>query len=167
MNKDIANALNQQINRELESAYLYLSMASSCHAYDLPGCAHWLECQSMEELGHVRRLYDYLLQRGRRVSLEGIPKPKQIWDSVKMIFESALAHEKGITLCINKLVSLARENKDYATEQFLQWFVAEQVEEEANVHAVIVQLSRAKDPATLLWVDNQLKQRVYVEDKKQ
>jgi len=167
MNKDIAHALNQQINCELESAYLYLSMASSCHAQDLPGCAHWLECQSTEELGHVRRLYDYLLQRGERVSLEGIPKPEQTWDSVKIIFESALAHEKGITARINNLISLARENKDYATEQFLQWFVAEQVEEEANVHSVIVQLSRAKDSATLLWVDNQLKQRVNTEDSKQ
>lgn len=167
MNKDIAHALNKQINCELESAYLYLSMASGCHALDLPGCAHWLECQSVEELGHVRRLYDYLIQRDERVSLEGIPKPGEAWDSVKIIFESALMHEKNITLRINKLVSLARENKDYATEQFLQWFVAEQVEEEANVHAVVVQLSRAKESATLLWVDNQLKQRTQTKNNNQ
>ena len=159
MKKEISTALNQHINVELESAYLYLSMASDCHAKDLPGCAHWLECQAKEELEHVRRLYNYLLQRGERVLLEGIPKPKQAWPSIQAIFEAALAHEKMVTQRINQLVSLAREKQDYATEQFLQWFVSEQVEEEANAHAVVIQVSRAKDSSALLWLDNELKQR--------
>jgi ferritin len=159
MNKEILTALNKQLNREIESAYLYLSMASDCHERDLIGCAHWLELQAQEELGHVRRFYDYLIQRGERAILEGIAKPKNTWDSVQDIFEAALAHEKGISEHIHKLVALTRQHHDFATEQFLQWFVSEQVQEEANAHAVVVQLSRAKDTAALLWVDQQLGQR--------
>jgi ferritin len=160
MNKEIAQALNQQINAELESAYLYLSMASNCHALNLTGSAHWLECQSAEELAHVRRLYTYLLQRGELITLAGIPKPPKKWTSLQAIFEAALSHEKKITQQINQLVSLARQHQDYATEQFLQWFIAEQVEEEASLNNVIIQILRVKDSSALLWVDHQLKQRV-------
>jgi len=159
MQKEILIALNKHLNREIQSSYLYFSMATDCHERDLPGCAHWMELQGKEELGHVRCFYDYLLKRGQRVSLEAIPQPPHSWDSLQAIFDAALAHEKMVTEQINALVSLVRERKDYATEQFLQWFVEEQVEEESNVNTVIIQIKRAKDSASLLWVDNQLGQR--------
>jgi ferritin len=159
MKKEIVDALNKHLNREIASAYLYLSMATDCHARDLPGCAHWMELQAQEELEHVRGFYDYLIRRGQRVLLAAIAQPPHEWPSLKAIFDEALAHEQMVTEQINALVSLAREHKDYATEQFLQWFVEEQVEEEANVTSVIIQIERAKDSAALLWLDNQLAQR--------
>jgi ferritin len=166
--KEIVDALNKHLNREIASSYLYFSMATDCHERDLPGCAHWMEVQGQEELHHVKGFYHYLIRRGQRIVLTAIAQPQHAWPSLKAIFDAALAHEKQVTDEINALVSMARSHKDYATEQFLQWFVEEQVEEEANVIAVINQLERAKDSATsLLWLDNQLSLRKLVQQYQQ
>jgi ferritin len=158
--KKMLSALNEHLNNETASAYLYFSMAADCHANNLPGSAHWLELQAQEELTHARCFYDYLLKRGQRILLTSIAQPQQSWPSLKEIFEATLAHEKTVTEQIGALVSLARECKDYATEQFLQAFVEEQVEEEASVTAVLVQVNRVHDSASLLfWLDHQLGQR--------
>ena len=122
-------ALNEQINAEFYSAYLYLSMSAYFEELDYPGFAQWMRIQSKEEQDHGAKIYDYVIARGNNVSLEAIDKPQEKWDSVEAIFVHVLEHEQLVTSLINDLVDLAISEKDHATNQFLQWYVAEQVEE--------------------------------------
>lgn len=162
LSKSMTNALNEQINKELFSAYLYLAM--SAHAADagMPGVANWFYVQTQEELSHVQRFYDYLLRQGERVELDAIAKPDKTFDSALDMFTKGLEHERFITKSINELVDLALENRDHATEVFLQWFVNEQVEEEENANNIIDQLKLAGEGGSgLFMIDRELATRTF------
>jgi ferritin len=162
VSKKMQDALNGQMNAELYSAYLYLAMAAYYEDSDLPGFANWMKVQAQEEMTHAMKFYDYLVQRGARVVLDTIEKPPFEWESPLNVSEHVLAHEKKVTGLINDLVNLAMEEKDHATNNFLQYFVAEQVEEEESVGSVLQKVRLAADSSSgLLMVDSELAQRVF------
>ena len=140
ISKEIQDRLNYQINREIFSAYLYLSMASHASAKGFDGFANWFLCQYKEELSHAEKIYHYVNEQGSKVCLEAIEKPEEDFSSILDLFEKTLAHERKVTGLIHDLVKLAREENDYATEYFLQWFVTEQVEEEAEPEKILHKL---------------------------
>ncbi len=150
-------AINEQINKEFYSAYLYLSMSAYFENEDWQGFAKWMNEQAKEEQEHAMKLFNYLVERGGTVKLEALDTPKQKWDSIKEVFEDSLEHEQYITSSINSLMDLAIELKDYASVSFLQWYVDEQVEEEASVEHIITKLSRVSDrPHALLRLDSEM-----------
>lgn len=154
------NALNEQINAELASAYLYLSMSAFCDRQNLTGAAHWLRLQWQEELGHATKLIDYVTERGGEVALGAIEAPPARFGSLAAIFEQVLAHEQQVTAAIYRLYDLAVSEKDYAAQALLQWYVDEQVEEEKSAAEILAMLRLAGDSgAALLMVDRQLAQR--------
>ena len=160
--KKMEEALNGQLNAELYSAYLYLSMAAYFESVDLAGFASWMRIQNQEEQFHAMKFYDYIIERGGRVTLRRIETPPSNWDSPLAVFEATLEHERKVTGLINDLVYLARQEKDNASEIFLQWFVNEQVEEEDNVSKVLGQLKLIKDsPQALFMMDKEIGQRVF------
>ncbi len=160
--KKMEEALNGQLNAELYSAYLYLSMAAYFESADLPGFANWMRVQNLEEQFHAMKFYDQIIERGGRVSLTPIEAPPSDWDCPLAVFESTLEHEQKVTCLINDLVYLARDEKDNASEIFLQWFVNEQVEEEDNVSKVLEQLKLVKNsPQAMFILDKEMAQRVF------
>lgn len=153
-------ALNKQINEELYSAYLYLSMAGYFAENNLMGFFNWLFVQYHEELAHAEKIYKYLIERGGKVKLMAIKQPESTWKNPKEAFAAVLNHEKYITGKINELAELAENEKDRATMGFLQWYINEQVEEEANAQAILAKLEMIGDqPAGLLMIDRELGQR--------
>jgi len=153
-------AINAQINEEMFSSYLYLSMSAWFESVDLPGFASWMRVQAREETGHAMKFLDYLAERGGRVSLEAIAKPESSWAGPLEAFRAAYGHERHITSRIDGLVDLARECGDHAAEVFLAWFVSEQVEEEARADSVVRRLERAGDaPGALLVLDREMAAR--------
>ena len=155
-------ALNKQVNEELFSAYLYLSMSGHFESINLHGFASWMRCQTQEEIVHAMKIFDFISQRGGEVALQPLTGPDTSWDSPLAAFEAAYKHERHITDCIGRLVDLASEVSDHATESFLQWFVDEQVEEEASADGVVQQLRLAGDAGNaLLMLDRELGQRVF------
>jgi ferritin len=153
-------ALSQQVNAELYSAYLYLSMAVHCETENLSGFAHWLRLQYQEETGHGLKILDYILERGSKAELGAIEGPPTSWESPKAVFQNVFEHEQHVTGLINKLVDLAIEESDHATNNFLQWFVAEQVEEEATADGILQKLNLIGDaPGGLFMLDRELGQR--------
>jgi ferritin len=160
--KKMEKALNDQINAELYSAYIYLAMAAYFESENLTGSASWMGVQTQEETAHAMKIYDFVNERGGRVTLQAIEKPPKGWKSPLEAFEAAYKHEKYITGHINKLVDLAIQEKDHATNAFLQWFVNEQVEEETSVDAVVQNLKMAaKAPGALFMIDRELGQRTF------
>lgn len=137
ISEKMQKAFNDQLNAELYSSYLYLAMAAYFESVNLPGFAGWMNMQSQEEYAHSMKFYGYINQVGGRVELEAIAKPDFEWESPLEVFEASLAHEKYITKRINNLVDLAIVEKDHAANNFLQWFVNEQVEEEATVSTIV------------------------------
>ncbi len=161
INPKMEAALNQQINEEFYSSFLYLSMAAHFEKISLTGFANWMKIQSQEEYMHAMKFYTYLLQKGGKVTLKKIEQPKLEWSSVVEVFDDTYAHEQKITALIDNLVNLALEVKDHATNAFLQWFVNEQVEEESNVTKIIDDLKMVADNKTgLFMVDREMSQRV-------
>ena len=155
-------AFNKQINAEMYSAYLYLSMEAYFQSINLTGFANWMRTQTQEEMMHAMKIYDFVFERGGKVTLEAIDKPPFSWDSPLVAFKEVLKHEQHVTSLINDLVDLAIKEKDHASNIFLQWFVTEQVEEEASADAVIQRLKLAKDNASgLFMIDAELGQRVF------
>ncbi|NOZ19711.1 MAG: ferritin [Planctomycetes bacterium] len=155
-------ALNEQINAELYSAYLYLSMEAYFQSIDLPGAANWMRVQTQEELVHAMKFYDFMNERSGRVLLKPIEAVPTEWDSPLAAFEAAYEHETKVTARIHKLVDVAREEHDHATESFLQWFVNEQVEEESSTDGVVKRLNLAGETGGgLFMVDQELAQRVF------
>jgi len=153
-------ALNQQINAELYSSYLYLSMAAYFESENLRGFARWMKAQSREEYGHAMKIFEYALGRGGKVDLGEIEAPRTEWKSALGVFEETLAHELKVTGLIHGLVKLAKEENDYATEVFLQWFVTEQVEEESSALQTVETLKAIKDSANgLFMLDHALGER--------
>lgn len=163
MNKKMEKALNEQINAEMYSSYLYLSMSAYFTDMNLNGFANWMRVQAQEELAHAMKFFDYVNERGGRVELKAIDKPAKEWKSVTDAVQETLKHEKHVTALINNLVNIAIEEKDHASNNFLQWFVNEQVEEEANVNDLLAQLkmTEGKGPG-LFMIDRELKTRVFV-----
>ena len=154
-------ALNKQINEELESAYIYLAMASESDRLGLPGFVNWFKMQYTEELAHADRFFNYVLERNGEVHLAAIAGPTIKDETPLSLFEKALAHEQHITSCIFKLKDLARAESDHATDVFLEWFVNEQVEEEANAQGVIDQLRLVEgSPNGLFMIDRELATRL-------
>ncbi|MFH0876309.1 MAG: ferritin [archaeon] len=160
LNEKMEKALNEQINKELFSEYLYLSMAAHFEGQALKGFSHWMKKQANEEHTHAMKLFDYMLERGGNIKLTAIDSPKAEWKTPLNAFEEAYAHEKFITESINKVVDAANENKDKATAVFLNWFVSEQVEEEANADEIVQKLKMV-GPSTggLFALDHQLGKR--------
>ncbi|SHE89867.1 ferritin [Marinitoga hydrogenitolerans DSM 16785] len=156
------DALNKQINEELFSAYLYLSMSAYFERKGLKGFANWMNVQYQEETFHAMKMYNYLLGRGGKVKLLAIKEPKNEWNSPLEVFKETLEHEKHITKCINDLVDLAEKEHDRATFNFLQWYIDEQVEEEANDEEIIAKLELIKDnPNALFMLDRELAARTF------
>lgn len=152
LKENIFTLINDQINHELYSSYLYLSMAAYFEGSNLPGFAHWMEVQSAEEREHAMKFYEYVFDRGEKVTLKAIDQPPSEWESPLDVFENVLLHEQKVTGLINKIYAAALEENDYATQVMLQWFITEQVEEEKNAVQIIEQLKMIenKDTAKLL-----------------
>lgn len=161
LSKKLCTALNEQITKELYSAYLYLQMASWFDAHNLPGMANWMKIQAQEESSHAMIFYNYVTERGGTVELGAIAKPEVNCEKPVDVFKATLAHEETVTASINNLVSLAEEEKDYATRGRLLWFVDEQVEEEANAMALISTLEMVRDGNGLFQLDRELGARVF------
>ena len=160
ISKKLIDAINEQINKELFSAYLYLSMVAYFEDNDLPGVAHWLRLQAAEEQEHAMKFFDFLVERGGKVSLGAIEQPKAEWTSSMNAFEEVLEHEQFITASINKLYELAVEEKDYPSQFLLQWFIEEQVEEESSANEVIQNLKLIEKGGTaVLMLDKELGKR--------
>jgi ferritin len=161
LSKKMQAALNHQINEELSSAYTYLAIAAAADRIGLPGFTNWFKMQYQEELVHADKFFNYIIERDGKVTLEAIAKPEVETSSALAMFESALKHEQHITSCIFKLKDLAKSESDHATDVFLEWFVNEQVEEEANARHVIDQLKLIDgNPNGLFLIDRELAQRV-------
>ncbi len=161
LNDKIEEALNAQFNAELYSSYLYLSMAAYYHSANLAGFAHWMRIQAQEELFHAMKFYDFINERGGRVTLKPIEGPPTDWESPNAPLEHTYQHEIKVTGLINELVNLAVEEKDHATNNFLQWFVKEQVEEEASASGALQKLKLSGDAGNgLFMLDNELGSRI-------
>lgn len=163
MKKNILDSLNDQLNYELYSAYIYYSMAAYFDSMGLKGLSNWMQVQTKEEMSHADRFYNYINDRGGRVVLDNITKPRHDWESPLHAFENALQHEQKVTERINNIASLAMNERDHATHNFMQWFISEQVEEEASVGEIADKLKLIKDsPDGLFMLDRELMQRQYV-----
>ncbi len=162
LKKKLENALNKQINAELYSAYLYLAMAAYFQSLNLKGFASWMEVQVQEELTHVKKFYDFVYDRGGKVKLASIEAPPATWKSPLEAFQETYKHETWVSSQINKLAELADAENDRSLLSFLQWFIDEQVEEEATADDIVQQIKLAgeKGPG-LFMMDRELGQRVF------
>jgi len=162
LKQKIEKSFNEQITEELFSSYLYLSMSSYFQSINLPGFANWMRVQAQEELMHAMKFYDYINERRGRVLLKEIKTPQHEWKSPLEVFEAALKHEEYITEKINNLVDISIKEKDHASNVFLQWFVNEQVEEEASADDIINRLKLVGDSKDgLFMIDRELATRVF------
>ena len=160
ISEKMQDAINGQINAELYSSYLYLSMNAYFKSINLDGFANWMHYQAQEELAHAMKLYDFINQRGGRVNLLKIEAPPSQWNSPQAVFEATLEHEQKVTGLINELVELALAEHDHASNIFLQWFVSEQVEEEESVTGVLEQLKlMGEAKGGLFMIDRELAKR--------
>jgi len=158
--KSLQDAINAQINKELFSSYLYLSMAAYFEDKNLPGFANWMRKQADEERGHGMKFYDHMVERGGRVTLKAIEAPKTDWKSSLEIFEEVAGHEAKVTASINALYELALKEKDYPAQVMLQWFITEQVEEEKNAAEILANLKLIEERGTaVLMLDHRLAKR--------
>jgi ferritin len=162
ISKKVEEALNEQVNAELYSAYLYLSMESYFKSLNLNGFAKWMRVQTQEEVSHAMKIYDFVNERGGSVTLKAIEGPETEWDSPLAVFDAVYAHEQKVTGLINNLVDLAIKEKDHATNNFLQWFVSEQVEEESSADEIVQQMKMMESaPGGMFMLDRELGQRVF------
>ena len=160
ISEKMEKALNEQVNAELYSAYLYLSMAAYAEAKNFRGIAHWLKIQAKEELGHAMKIFNFIYERGGKVTLKEIKQPPTEWSNFTELFKEVYEHEKHVTELINNLVKMAKEENDYATEVFLNWFVEEQVEEEDQARTIYEKLKMAGENVNaLFFIDRELGMR--------
>lgn len=158
--KRVSELMNKQIKYELDSAYLYLSMAAYFEGENLPGLAHWMRLQAKEEQAHAMKFYGYIFERGGSVTLLGIDQPPAKFESVRAVFKQTLEHEKKVTGLIEAIYAAAVEDKDYASQTFLNWFIDEQVEEEKNATDILETMRIGGDSgAALLMLDHHLGSR--------
>ncbi|HDM77150.1 MAG TPA: ferritin [Deltaproteobacteria bacterium] len=163
LSKKMIDALNIQVNKEMYSAYLYMSMSAYSEHIGLKGFANWFMVQYKEEMEHAMRIYNYIQSQGGRVKLMAIEQPPTEFESPLDMFEKTLEHEKLVTKSINDLVDLAIEQKDHATQIFLQWFVTEQIEEEANDNEIINKLKLVGEQGNgLFMIDKELAARTFI-----
>ena len=157
MDKKLLKVMNEQINKEMFSSYLYLAMAVYLESKTLVGASRWMQLQAKEEMEHAMKIFHYLIERGCEVELDAIAKPSMNYSSVKDVFQKVLKHEQFVTASINKLYETALSVNDNAAGIFLQWFVAEQVEEESHAAEILGQLEYVKeDSAAILMLDKAL-----------
>jgi len=155
-------AINDQIKNELESYYIYLSMAAYFHTMSLDGMGHWMRCQAHEEMIHAMKFFEHLIDRDGKVVLQDLKQLKTGWSSPLEAFQDAFEHEKFISGKINDLTTIAREEKDYASEPLLAWFSDEQIEEEASTGKIVDELAMiGEDKSALLMLDRELGARAY------
>jgi len=160
LSKKMEKALNGHINAEVYSSYLYLSMAAYFESIDMPGAAAWMKKQAGEEWGHAMKMFEYVVERDGRVQLQKVDAPQEDWESPLAAFEDAYKHEQLISKKINELVNDAIVEKDHATNNMLQWFVSEQVEEEAAVKIIVSKLKMIGDSTgPLFMLDRELGSR--------
>lgn len=162
---NVQEGLNTQINQELYSAYVYLSMSAWFETKNLRGFAHWMRIQAQEELTHVMKLYQYIVDRNGRIEFTAVESPKNSWESPLKAVEEAYKHECDVSESINRLTTLTMNEEDHSTRVFLQWFVSEQVEEEANADELVQKLKLVEGvPAGLFMLDNELAGRAFTPD---
>ena len=160
ISKAMQDAINDQINKELYSSYLYLSMAAYFENKNLPGFAHWMRIQEGEEREHAMKFYDFMIDRGAQVLLAPIAAPESDWKSSLDLFKQVAQHEAAVTASINALYELALKEKDYPAQVMLQWFITEQVEEEKNAAEIVQQLELIEARGTaVLMLDHRLAKR--------
>jgi len=160
LKKEITEALNEQINKEIFSAYLYMAMSSYTNDLALKGFANWFMVQYHEEMFHAMKMYEYIQSQGESVELKAIEAPQTTFESPLDVFEKTLEHEQVVTRSINDLMNLAIDQRDHATKIFLEWYVTEQVEEEDTASDMIAQLKMiGDDPHALLMMDRELAAR--------
>jgi len=160
--KKLNDAMNEQIKNELESYYIYLSMAGWLHSKALDGMGHWMRVQAHEEMLHAMKFFNHLIDRGGKVALKDLKQLKGEWGSPLEVFQDAFEHEKFISQKINDLMSIARAEKEYASEPLLAWFTDEQIEEESNASKITEQLEMVgADKSGLLMLDRELAARAY------
>ena len=161
LSKAMEKALNDQLNFEIYSSYLYMSMVSALEGMNYKGAAHWMRIQALEELFHANKFFNYIIDRDGRAVLQEIKKPQTDWKSMLEVFEDAYKHEKIVTSRICNLVDLALSEKDHVTNSTLQWFVTEQIEEESNGKAIIEKIKKTNNSSDgLMIIDNELAARV-------
>jgi ferritin len=151
VSQKLGEAFNDQVQKELASAYLYLSMSAHCESVNFKGAASWLRIQWQEEIGHAMKLMGHLGDRGNRVVLRAIEQPRGEFGSLLEVFEAVLDHERQVSAAINRLYGLAVDEKDFASQAFLQWYVSEQVEEEATVGQIVDHLRAVGDQGGGIW----------------
>lgn len=156
------DALNKQVNAEFYSAYLYFSMSSNCKSMNLNGIANWFYVQAQEEMTHGLKIYNHIIERGGRATMMPIAGPKTEWSKPLEMFQDAYKHEQLVTSLINNIATLAIDEKDHATASFMQWFINEQVEEEASADAIVQKLKLMGDSGPALYMmDTELAARVF------
>lgn len=162
IDEKLSQAINEQIKNELESAYIYLSMAAYFHDKNLDGMAHWMRCQAHEEFIHAMKFFEHMNDRGGRVTLLDLKQLKTDWSSPLEVFQNALKHEEFISGKINELIAVCREQKEYGSEPLLAWFADEQVEEEASASKIVGDLELVgEDKTALLMLDRELGTRAF------
>lgn len=162
MSKRMADAINEQINAEFYSAFLYLSMATKLEDMTLPGHANWMRVQYEEEVFHAMKFLNHMVDRGQRVYLKEITAPDTEWEGPHAMWSAAFGHEVKVTGLINDLMSIAVEDKDFASQSFLQWYVDEQVEEEDNTSTIRDKIAQVQEmPGGLYMLDKELATRVF------
>ena len=160
ISKTMQDAINAQIQAEYYSSYLYLSMSAYCEDVNMPGYAHWMRAQAREEMEHTMKFYRYVVERGGRVVFGAIEQPPVEFESVLAVAEETQAHEQKVTSLIHKLYEVAVEEKDYATQSFLKWYIDEQVEEEDNARTIVEQFRAIKGNTNgMFMLDKQLAAR--------
>lgn len=162
LSKTMEDALNEQLNKEMYSAYLYMAMSAHSTYIGLPGFANWFMVQYKEEMDHAMKIYRYINDQGGKVKLAAIDEPPSEFEDAMDMFQKTLKHEQFITKSIHELMDLAIQERDHATQIFLQWFVTEQIEEEGNDNEIIAKLELAgKEGNGLFMIDKELAARVY------
>ncbi len=162
ISKKMAKELDKRINEEIYSSYLYLSMSAYSGSQGLKGFSNWFNVQVQEELFHAQKIYKYVLDQGEKVILDTIAKPPSDFKSPLDLFEKTLEHERYVTSSVNRVLDLAKKENDNATSIMFQWFVTEQIEEEANANEIIQQLKLIGDNGSgLFMIDNQLSSRTF------
>ncbi|MFC1655418.1 ferritin [Patescibacteria group bacterium] len=162
MNEKVQKAINDQINAEIYSAYLYLSMAAYFDSISMEGFSNWMKIQAQEEMTHAMKFYDFVFERGGKVTMQAIKQPETEFKSPLEVFEKTLEHEKHVTSLINNLYELAVVEKDYPLESFLKWFIDEQVEEESTAASTVDKIKLAGDKGPGVYMlDKELGARVF------
>lgn len=161
INEKVLKVLQEQLNKEFYSAYLYLAMSAHFEDKGLKGFANWMKIQAQEEQYHARFIYDFIVNRNEKPVLTQISAPPSNWASPLQVMEDSLKHEEGVTASINNIITLAEEAKDRATMSYMLWFIDEQVEEEANVKTIIDSLKFiGEDKTATYMLDQDLAKRV-------